>query len=238
MVRMEGDVLVHEVVWQAKFTNRLDATTKRSVRESIAAITERADVVVRKWVLCLPIDPTGVFLDWLAKELPSAWTHEVWGATILLEKLEANPAITEAFFYGAYEELRQYFAVEKLELVRLVLDPSCQWLHSDSKVLHFHSKNVESPDLVFDVIVRNAGRVDAVLLALEVQFIDWEPTRTDCRERVSCFRRSHTRYPSTMGAPVAIDRFATHRSWSRLAELSASRFVSAIPATLGKERSP
>jgi hypothetical protein len=175
MMHLDGDTLVHDVVWQAKFTDQLNATTKRSVHDSIATITDRRKTRIGRWILCLPIDPTGVFLDWLAKEIPSAWKWEVWGATTLLELLENNPDITETFFYAAYEELRQYFVVENLELVRFLLDPACQWKQSDPKVLHFSSKNVISPDLVLDIIVRNSGRVDAVLFGLEVEFIDWEP---------------------------------------------------------------
>jgi hypothetical protein len=175
IMNFEGDTLVHDVVWQAKFTNRLDATTKRAIRESIATITERENVEVCRWILCIPVDPTGVFLEWLAKELPTKWKWEVWGATILLELLEENPDITEQFFYAAYEELRRQFSVEKLELVRFQLDPSCQWEQRDPEVLNFFIRgNVMSPDFVLDIIVRNVGRVDALLLALEVDFIDWE----------------------------------------------------------------
>lgn len=171
---MEGETLVHEAVWQAKFTDRLDRTTKRSIKESIAAIRKRENINVGKWILCIPVDPTGVFLDWLARELPATWKWEVWGATILLKKLEENPDITETFFYVAYEELRQYFAVEKLELVRFLLDPACEWSQPDANVLHFSSRNVSAPDLVFDVIVKNVGRIDAVLLALEAHLFDCE----------------------------------------------------------------
>ncbi len=176
LTHVENETLVHEIVWQAKFTNRLDATTKRSIRDSIATITERGHVKVDRWILCIPVDPTGVFLDWLAREVPAMWKWEVWGATILLELLERNPDVTETFFYAAYEELRQQFAVEKLELVRFLLDPSCEWDQRDPNVLHFFIRgSVRSPDFVLDVIVRNTGRSDAVLLALEAQFIDWEP---------------------------------------------------------------
>ena len=176
MMHLDGETLVHDVVWQAKFTDRLDSTTKRAIRDSIVTIAERGNVRVGRWILCIPVDPTGVFLEWLAKELPLEWKWEVWGATILLELLEQNPDITEQFFYPVYEELRRQFAVEKLELVRFQLDPSCQWEQRDPDVLHFFIKGrVSSPDFVLDLIVRNVGRVDAVLLVLEVDFIDWEP---------------------------------------------------------------
>lgn len=174
LTRLDGETFVHEAVWQAKFTNRLDTTTRRAIHDSIVTITERGNVQVGRWILCIPVDPTGVFLEWLAKEIPKAWKWEVWGETVLLELLEKNPDITEAFFYPVYEELRQYFAVEKLELVRFQLDSSCEWNQSDPGVLYFSSRNVLSPDLVLDIIVRNTGHVDAVLLAIEVQIFDWE----------------------------------------------------------------
>lgn len=174
MSRVEGNRVVHEAVWQAKFTSRLDASTKRAISKSIAALRDRGDIDVGRWILCLPVDPTGVFLDWLTREVPSQWRWEVWGATRLLEILEANPDVTEAFFYAPYEELRQFFAFDKLELVRFLLDPACQWSQPDAKVLHFSNQNVRSPDLVVDVIVRNFGRLDAVLLGLEAELFDCE----------------------------------------------------------------
>jgi hypothetical protein len=175
MMQMQGDQIVHGAVWQAKFTDSLDSTTKRAIRESIDTIRQRPEVVVRRWILCMPVDPTGVFLDWLAGEVPSDWKWEVWGETILLEKLEKNPDIIESFFYPVYEQLRRIFMVEQLELVRFQLDEECQWHQFDPQILHFGPiGNVVSPDLVLDVIVRNTGRLDSALLAIEVQVFDWE----------------------------------------------------------------
>jgi hypothetical protein len=88
--------------------------------------------------------------------------------------LEESPDITEQFFYPVYEELRQHFCVQKLELERLMLDPACQWRQPDTAVLIFGSKNVESPDFVLDLIVWNTGRADAAMLAIEVELIDWQ----------------------------------------------------------------
>lgn len=172
LMRMRDDALVHEAVWQAKYTTRLDATTKRSIAESIARLQGLSHVEVRRWILCLPVDPSGTFMDWLAAQIPTNWEHEVWGASIMLEKLEANPDLVETFFYSAYEELRRYFAVEKLELVRLSLDAGCEWKQPDPEVLGFASHDTVSPDLIIDVIVRNSGRVDGVLLAVEAQVFD------------------------------------------------------------------
>lgn len=175
MVQVKGEDIVHGTVWQAKFTNSLNSTTKRAIRESIDSIRERSDVTVNRWILCMPVDPTGVFSDWLAREVPPEWKLEIWGETILLEKLEKNPDIIESFFYPVYEQLRRVFMVEHLELFRLQLDPDCQWQQFDPKILHFGSVgNVVSPDLLFDVIVRNTGTLDSALLAIEAQVFDRE----------------------------------------------------------------
>jgi hypothetical protein len=162
--RPEGDTIVHDVVWQVKFTNRLDSATKRSIKESIEKLASFGNIEPRRWILCLPVDPTGPFHDWLVKAVPPEWNPEIWGQSRLLELLEKNPDIAETFFYADFEELRRYFVVENLELDRLTLDPACTWQQSDPKVLNFWAGGrVASPDLVFDIIVRNTGRADAVL---------------------------------------------------------------------------
>lgn len=160
--------LDHDIIWQAKFTDDLGATTRRSVQRSIASVVDRQDMTVRRWILCLPVDPTGVFHDWLAEELqPTGWNWEIRGASIILEALESNPDLVETFFWAAYEELRKYFRVDDLELFDLRLDPDCEWDQFDKYVLAFARRgNVASPDLVLDLIVRNVGTVDAVVLAL------------------------------------------------------------------------
>jgi hypothetical protein len=168
--------LVHHAVWQAKFTNRLDAATKRAIAESISTITRNAAIKVKRWILCLPVDPTGHFLDWLAREVARAgWTPEVWGSSVLLEKLEHQSDLIENFFWADFEELRRHFRADDLELLELHLDESCQWEQRDRKVLAFSStENVDSPDLVLDVIVRNVGTVDGVIVGLVVDFVEWE----------------------------------------------------------------
>ncbi|WP_437916531.1 metallophosphoesterase [Sorangium sp. So ce302] len=175
MMGIRDNVPVSEAVWQTKFTDRFDAPTKQLIRESIATIRDLEHTKIDRWILCVPVDPTDAFIDWLTKEVPETWRLEVWGATAIRELLQKNPDLVETFFYATHEELQQFFAVENIELVRFMIDPSCQWLQADPQVLHFSiSDNVESPDLVLDIIVRNSGEVDAILLGFAVNFIEWE----------------------------------------------------------------
>ncbi len=172
---LEDGELVHEIVWQAKFTDDLGSGTKRAICDSIDTILEHENYRVKRWILCLPVDPTGPFHDWLAAKIaPLGWNWEVWGASILQLKLEANPDVIQTFFFAAYEELRQYFRVEDLQLLDVRLDPECQWSQPDPKVLSFRSADADSPDLVLDVLVQNHGQVDGALLSLIVEIFDWE----------------------------------------------------------------
>jgi hypothetical protein len=136
--------------------------------------TKRKRKIKIRWILCLPIDPTGVFHDWLQEHLLARKLEgEIWGRTELLLKLEKRPDILEAFFYPVYAELRNHFETEKVELLRLELDSDCQWKQSDPKVLLFSPvANVESPDLVFDVILRNRGTLETFVDAIGVQVRD------------------------------------------------------------------
>src|SRR5580704_13735804 len=98
MGRLENGQIVHDIVWQAKFTSRLDATTKKSIAESIETLAALDIVVPKRWILCLPVDPTGKFHDWLLGAVPHDWNPEIWGRDALMERLEANPDIVETFF--------------------------------------------------------------------------------------------------------------------------------------------
>jgi hypothetical protein len=169
----DGMKFTHDMVWQVKFTEDLGGTTRRAIKDSIRSIQKRDDLKIEKWVLCLPVDPTGVFHEWLTKELATTgWKWEIWGKTRILEMLETHVDVLQSFFYPIYEELRQLFVVEELALVRVALDPTCEWAQPDDHVLVFSSKNVESPDLVFDIIVQNKGQLDAVLLKVAAFIFD------------------------------------------------------------------
>jgi hypothetical protein len=164
-----------EVVWQVKFSKSLNANTKKSIINSIESLKRQSDSSIKKWILCLPVDPTGAFLSWLSGYIPSEWEWGIWGASEINERLEDNPDIAQTFFYHVYEELGQVLGTDHLELVKFHLDPACQWAQRDPMVLYFsRTENVESPDLVLDVIVRNTGRIDTVLLAVDVDISDWQ----------------------------------------------------------------
>lgn len=166
--------LVHEVVWQAKFTEDLGSNTKQSILKSIEKLMSLNGVVVKEWILCIPVDPTGVFFDWLHSVTPTDWHVSIWGRTELSALLEEHSDIMEAFFYPIFEDVRRLFLTEKLELLRVQLDPSCQWEQRDPAALRFVSLNVHSPDLVLDLVVRNVGVIDAVIFGLEAEVSDWQ----------------------------------------------------------------
>lgn len=175
LASFDDGTIEHDIVWQAKFTDRPNTkSTKNSIQDSITAISNEPNTEVRKWILCIPVDPTLPFLKWLEKELPPTWELGIWGKTKLIELLEKHSDIAQTFFYPVYDELRQIFGVEKLELEQFRLDPLCEWEQPDSKLLYYStSKNVASPDFVLDIIVKNAGETDALLQAIEVEFTEW-----------------------------------------------------------------
>lgn len=163
------------MVWQVKFTKDLGSNTKRSIQKSIDSLKAQSDETVRHWILCLPVDPTAKFIEWLSGEIPPEWKTEIWGASIINEKLGKYPALLHRYFYALYEDIRRIFSVDNLELFRFQIDPDCEWVQPDPLVLHLSTRNnVQSPDLVLDVIVRNTGHVDAVLLGIHVEILDWE----------------------------------------------------------------
>lgn len=162
------------MVWQIKFSKNLNSNTKKSIQKSIESLKKQNDETVRRWILCLPVDPTDKFLDWLSGQVPAEWNTEVWGASIINEKLEKHPDLLHTYFYALYEDIRRIFAIDNLELFRFQLDPACEWVQPDPQVLHFSSRNVQSPDLILDIIVKNTGPVDAVLLGIQVEVSDWE----------------------------------------------------------------
>lgn len=166
---------VHEIVRQAKFTQYLGANTTRAISDSIDTILEHRNYLVKRWMLCLPMDPTGPFHDWLATRLePLGWRWEGWGASGLQQKLEVNPDVIQGFFFEAFEELWQYFRIDDLQLLDVRLDPECEWSQPDPEVLSFQSADLDSPDLMFDVLVHNHGDVDGALLSLSAEFVHWE----------------------------------------------------------------
>lgn len=185
-----------DTIWQCKFTKSLGANTKRAVLESLERFDETYAVrrgsppvhralagskkksrqaitrwTANKWILCIPVEATRVFHDWLRPHLAKRrikW--EIWDDVELRLRLEKRPDIVDCYFYEAYAELRRYFATEELQLVRMKLDKRCQWKQSAPKTLFVaRSGNVMSPDLVFDIVMRNVGEVDTIVTAIEAE---------------------------------------------------------------------
>src|ERR1700735_1647516 len=52
-----------DVVWQCKFTERSLSELKPKIVESLDALNPARPVA--KWILCVSLDGSGVFLDWL-----------------------------------------------------------------------------------------------------------------------------------------------------------------------------
>lgn len=100
--------------------------------------------------------------------------HVIWGRKELLRRLEKHPDVADTFFYPVYAEMARYFRSASLELVQVRLDKTCQWEQPDDDVLVFgRAGNVDSPDLVLDVIVRNTGTVDTAITDFEAEVFDW-----------------------------------------------------------------
>ncbi len=164
-----------DVVFQCKFTEDL-LGTKGKIRTSLDALRKN-DRRTARWILCVPVDPSGLFMNWLQDELTTRGiAGAVWGRSELLARLDRHRDVLESFFYGVDAELRSLFRTEHLELFRLALDPDCQWRQPDAEVLGFGRRgNVRSPDLVFDVIVRNTGTVGTALTGIEAEVFNWRP---------------------------------------------------------------
>jgi len=162
---------------QSKFTRSCGSSTKRSILRSLEAMS-RLDGPSRpgKFILCMPIDPTGGFLDWFRLEMERRkMPYDVWGRAELLARLEKRPDIFETFFYRVFAELQQAFVTDELELRRFSLDRACEWRQRDPHVLSFRSAGTDSPDLVLDLIVRNRGRMEAVVTKIVAEVGEWSP---------------------------------------------------------------
>jgi len=153
-----------QIVFQCKFTKEL-RTAKKKVPGSLDRLDERPwGKPVRKWILCMPVDPTEPFLEFIDAELSRrgiSW--EVWGKTRLLELLEHRADVLHAFFYPVFSELREHFQTEELELKRFELT-DCDWKQPDPAVLRFvPATGTAGGDLLFDVIVRNRGTLEVLV---------------------------------------------------------------------------
>lgn len=164
-----------EVVFQCKFTKDLLAA-KSKIAASLDALAQN-DGPVARWILCVPVDPSGVFMNWLKEELAERGiAGHVWARGELIARLERHPDVLEAFFYPVLAELASCFRTDHLELFKLTLDSTCQWRQRDTEVLDFsRPPNMRSSDLLFDLIVRNIGTVGTALTGIEAEILDWRP---------------------------------------------------------------
>jgi hypothetical protein len=162
-----------DVVFQCKFIKDL-TTARPKIIKSLDALAKIGRPTAL-WILCIPVEGSGVFMDWLKGELAKRQIEGIlWARGELLVRLEQHPDVVETFFYHVYAELACHFRVEKLELFTLTLDPECQWNQPDPEVLCFSPRgDVRSADLVLDVIVRNTGTVGTALTGIQAEVFDW-----------------------------------------------------------------
>jgi hypothetical protein len=163
-----------DVVWQCKFTHRSLSELKPKIVESLRALDRSHRLA--KWILCVSVDGSGIFLDWLrdtvAAECPFIAGWELGDKQQLLERLERYPDVLEMFFYPVWKALESRFRTEELELVRYGLDPVCGWMQVDPSVLHFVQIKGTDSDLVIDIIVRSRGTIQSLLRSVRLDIFD------------------------------------------------------------------
>lgn len=163
-------------VWQCKYTQQANTSSlKQKVIASLESLNP--EIPILKWVLCLSSEYSGVFFDWLWNTIHRfnfIKSFEIWGKTQLLRRLEKQPELLHMYFYRSYKELEQYFCTEELELVKFDIDTSCGWTAHDKTILSYRRQNTKSrdtvlSDIVFDIIVRNRGNLEALLQSITVE---------------------------------------------------------------------
>ena len=165
-----------DVVFQYKFSKDLLAA-KGKIAAPLDALAQNGRHMAR-WILCVPVDPSGVFMNWLEREFSDRGiAGHLWACGDLVARLERHPDVLETFFYPVFAELASCFRSEHLELFKLTLDSTCEWRRQeDAEVLGFSRyANVNSPDLLLDLIVRNTGTVGTALTGIEAEIFDWRP---------------------------------------------------------------
>ena len=171
-VTVLGSSNTGDVVFQCKFTKDLLAA-KAKIAASLDTLLTRG-YRTAQWILCVPVNPSAVFMDWLRSELGKRGVHgHVWARSELLARLEQHPDVVDAFFSSIFSDLASHFSSEHLELFKLQLDPACEWTQADDKVLHFSPcTNVASSDLLIDLIVRNKGMLATAVTGIEARVFD------------------------------------------------------------------
>jgi hypothetical protein len=161
-----------DIVWQCKFTRSLNRI-KPKIVESLKALDPGRKI--SNWVLCLPVDASGIFLDWLRtviSDFPFIGSWEVWGREALLERLGRHRDVLEVFFYPVWKALESRFRTDELELVRYDIAARCGWKSVDSKTLCFAQRKGSNSDLVLDIIVRSRGAVQSLLHSIRLNTAD------------------------------------------------------------------
>jgi len=161
-----------DVVFQCKFTKDL-IRAKHKIVASLDSMMKNGRHTAR-WILCVPVNPSAVFVVWLRKELENRGLDgHVWARSELIARLEQHPDVVDTFFFPVLSELASNFHSEHLELFKLSLDQECEWKQSDDSVLYFAPREiVRSPDLVLDVIVRNTGSLATAVTGIEAEVFD------------------------------------------------------------------
>jgi len=163
-----------DVVWQCKFTRQSLSKLKPKVAQSLAALDPSRKIL--KWILCLSVDASGDFHDWLREkisaEFPFIASWELWDKQSLLQRLDENQEVLEVFFYPVWKALESRFRTEELELVRFELEPDCGWSQPDPTSMQFAQGIEAMSDLVFDLVVRNRGTLQSLLHSIRVEVFD------------------------------------------------------------------
>ena len=161
-----------DVVFQCKFTKDL-AKAKGKILKSLDTMLKNGRYTAR-WILCIPVNPSAVFVRWLRNQLESRGLEgDIWAKSELIARLEQHPDVMDTFFYPVLSELAASFRSEHLELFKLSLDPACEWNQRDDRVLYFAPRKiVSSPDLVLDVIVRNKGSLATAITGIKAEVFD------------------------------------------------------------------
>ena len=86
-----------DVVFQCKFVKDLIAA-KRKIAQSLDALVKNRRHTAR-WILCVPIEASGTFLDWFNGELETRGiVGSLWAKSELLVRLEQHRDVLETFF--------------------------------------------------------------------------------------------------------------------------------------------
>ena len=117
-----------DIVWQCKMTRQNIARIKPKIRESLDALDKMQPI--HRWILCVSVDASGSFLDWLRNTLvsyPFINQWEIWGRTEILRRLENSPDIVEVFFYPIWKSFEQRFRTDDIELVEFEMEHGIGW---------------------------------------------------------------------------------------------------------------